>query len=84
MTYDTNTGFRNGSLAQRSPGGYFLMLGAIYSAIWFGLSFLGHHHHRSAGVIVATAIICLVFGAIFAAMHYGIWRWRSNRRGVIS
>jgi hypothetical protein len=77
MTYDPNTGFRNGSLAQRSPVAYFLALGAIYSAIWFGLSLLGHHHAR----IVADLIGSIVLGAVLAGIHLAVWRWRSRHHG---
>lgn len=78
MPYDPNTGFRNGSLAQRSPGAYFVLLGVIYSGAWFVLSFLGGHH-RSGGVIVAEVFICVLFGAMLAGLHFASWRWRLNR-----
>lgn len=83
-TFDPNTGFRNGSLAQRNPKAYFVILGAIYAAAWFGLSFVGNHHHRSAGLIAADALICIVFGAALSAIHYGLWRWRTRSRGATS
>ena len=80
MAYDPQTGFRNGSLAQRNPRAYFLIFGVVYAAIWFGLSMAGHHA-KTGKYVVAAVIGSIVLGALIALMHYGLWRWRSSRGG---
>jgi predicted tellurium resistance membrane protein TerC len=76
--YDPNTGFRNGSFAQRNPRAYFAMMGALYVVIWFGLSMFGHHA-KTAGFIAAALIAAIVFGVLTAGLHYATWRWRTKR-----
>jgi hypothetical protein len=76
--YDPDTGFRNGSFAQRNPGAYFVIFGVIYAAIWFGLSMAGHHA-KTGKYVMGAVIGSIILGALIALIHFGVWRWRTAR-----
>ncbi len=78
--YDSETGFRNGSLAQRNPKAYFIVFGAMYVVVWFGLGLVNHGHHRLSGsYVLAALVLAVAVGAISTALHYWTWRWRTAR-----